>query len=230
MIDVNELLKAVFEDNVDALKTLIDDNPIAELRHIKVNNLTIAHLAILNNRPLVLDHLLETCFSPETEDKDGDTLLIHAVGAENPTANDCVDVLLNHCANVNHHNRTATTPIMVAAYMCNLYSINRLIEHGAEVNEHNTLGESPISYAVNNFYRRNGRATMPQQDIIVTLLKAGASIVDLYQSHCALAVIEPDGSPALIPLRQYSPSMLYWENLCLVLVNPNNTHLLNQLL
>lgn len=234
MFDIENNLNAILDDDVDALKMLVKDYDDATastyLQYTKINGFTLAHLAIMNNCSRVLDYLLDAYFSTELEDDDGDTLLMHAVGAENPRANDCIDVLLRHHANVQHRNKVNTTSLMIAAFMDNLYAINRLLAAGADVHDRDNLGQSVMSCAVNTLSCRSRGAVMPNQTTIVTLLRAGAPVQDLYQAYCILGIRNPYGAPTMVPLRQYHPSLLYRNDLCLIRINPDNTNLVRQLL
>ena len=62
MVDVSSHLDEILQD-VEVLKMLAEketrENAQTELREFKINGLTLAHLAIINNRPRVLDYLLD---------------------------------------------------------------------------------------------------------------------------------------------------------------------------
>lgn len=230
----NPLIEAVFRDNVETLRNLVDqsDSGFAsiDIKSVRLNNLSLAHLAIINNRPKVLEYLLRACFSTELEDDDGDSLLMYAVGTDNPRADACIDVLLKYRANVFHRNKKNTTPLMAAAFMDNLYAIRRLLEHGANVADHDNLGGSAIYYAVNNVNRRFRGVSMPTRSTILYLLEAGAPIDDLYHANCILSVQDAYGAPLLIPKSSYKKSLLDRDDLNLMVVNPNDKSLIQNLL
>ncbi len=234
MVDVSSHLDEILQD-VEVLKMLAEketrENAQTELREFKINGLTLAHLAIINNRPRVLDYLLDEFISTELEDADGDTLLFYAVGAENPRANECVEELLNHQANVRHRNKNRATPLMTAAYMDNLYAIEKLLEYGADINAHDNVGRSAIVHAASNINIRIRRTfSMPSLEAILTLLRAGASVEELYHSGYTLCIGSTDGMPTIVRLGDYSPSLLFRDDLCLAAVNLDNPHLMQYLL
>lgn len=234
MFDITDNLNAILDDDVELLESLTEGydqtSVSAHLLRFEIHELTLAHLAILNNCPRVLDYLLTKCFSPELEDNDGDTLIMFAAGVENPRADACIDVLLRHHANIHHRNKKGQTPLMVAAYMDNLYAINRLLEKGVNINDRDDLGQSAISCAANSINRRFRGAMLPNRTTIMTLLKAGAQPRDLYESYCILGVRDPYEGLAMIPLRKYSRSLLYRDDLFLMRINPSDTNLVQQLL
>jgi len=83
-------------------------------------------------------------FSPNVQNKYGDTALIAACAGNQPAI---VRYLLRKGADPNFPNYDGTTPLMVASYYGNIEIVNLLLVAGADVNIKNELGTTALKAA-----------------------------------------------------------------------------------
>jgi len=108
---------------------------------------TPLHAAIFDNKPGMVEVLLDHGANFNAKDTSGSTPLHEAV--EKGDAN-LVGLLLHHGAAVNVTDRAGRTPLLIAAFRDNTSVARLLLDHGATVNVRDNAGRTPLSEAVVN--------------------------------------------------------------------------------
>ncbi|KAL4240423.1 Ankyrin Repeat [Mactra antiquata] len=122
---------------------------------------------------------------------------------------ECVNLLLDFKVNINAHNGSEDTPIMLAAHSGHANVVTRLIERGANIHDQNCMGYTALMKACEN----------GQVETVELLLKHGANITQHEvppEEHNAL----PNGSAKNL-LPKFMPHG-YTALMVLVLKQPDN--------
>ncbi len=191
------LLAVARTGNVDAAKLLLDrgatidaregfggQTPLmwaAARRHPPMIELLILSGAEVDARSAVRDYQrhVQAEGRPKSLDTGGFTPLLYAA-RENCLA--CVDVLLEHGADIDLPDPDGVSPLHVAIMNANWDLAKRLMEAGADVNQWNIYGEAPLFTAVGQRSRTDGgRASIDPPNatdgmtILRMLLERGAN-------------------------------------------------------
>ncbi|HEU4617692.1 MAG TPA: ankyrin repeat domain-containing protein, partial [Gammaproteobacteria bacterium] len=150
-------------------------------RHPEMMELLIAHGADVNARSIARDYQRHVTAEgrPKDLDSGGFTPLLYAA-RENCIA--CVDVLLQHGADIDKADPDDVSPLLLAIMNANWDLAKRLIDAGADVNQWDIYGEAPLFTAVGLRERLDGgHASIdpPNQtkgiDVVRMLLEHGAN-------------------------------------------------------
>jgi ankyrin repeat protein len=149
-------------------------------RHPQMMELLIANGADVNARSIDRNYQrhIQAEGRPKSLDSGGLTPLLYAA-RENCIA--CVDVLLEHKADINLPDPDSVSPLLVAIMNANWDLAKRLIEAGADVNQWDIYGETPLLTSIDLRTRIDGgRASIDPPntakgiDIVKLLLARGA--------------------------------------------------------
>jgi ankyrin repeat protein len=149
-------------------------------RHPEMMGLLISHGADVDARSINRDYQRHVTAEgrPKSLDSGGLTPLLYAA-RENCI--DCVDVLLEHGADINLPDPDGVSPLLVAIMNANWDLAKRLIEAGADIDQWDIYGEAPLFTVVGLHTRFDGgRASIDPlnetsgMDILRMLLDRGA--------------------------------------------------------
>jgi ankyrin repeat protein len=150
-------------------------------RHPAMMRLLIAKGADVNVRSVDRNYQRHVTAEgrPKSLDSGGLTPLMYAA-RENCMA--CVDVLLEHKADINLADPDGVSPLLVAIMNANWDLAKRLIDAGADVNQWDIFGETPLLNAINLRNRIDGGRNSIDPlnkatglEIVKTLLERGAN-------------------------------------------------------
>jgi ankyrin repeat protein len=124
-------------------------------RHPEMMELLIAHGADVNERSIARDYQRHVTAEgrPKSLDSGGFTPLLYAA-RENCIA--CVDVLLQHGADIDKPDPDGVSPLLVAIMNANWDLAKRLVDAGADVDQWDLYGEAPLFTAVGIRSREDG--------------------------------------------------------------------------
>ncbi len=105
------------------------------------------HQAALNGDFVTLRKCLKAGVDINCQDKEGNTVLMHAVVRKR---DDIVDFLLLICADLNIQTNQGTTALMMAARTKNKNAVSKLVQAGANTTLRNNKNLSAADMAVNN--------------------------------------------------------------------------------
>jgi ankyrin repeat protein len=154
----------------------------AARRHPEMVDLLASRGANVNARSAVRDYQRVATAESRAKflDRGGFTPLLYAA-RENCGA--CVEVLLQHKADVDLPDPTGMAPMTIAMMNGNWDIARRLIEAGADVNEWDIFGQAPLHVAIGNMRTRNNGNPLDEdrpnkttaREVIQLLLERGAN-------------------------------------------------------
>ncbi|KAK0067147.1 ankyrin repeat domain-containing protein 50 [Biomphalaria pfeifferi] len=118
---------------------------------------------ILTSDDHLLTQLLDLGFDPDSRDEDGNTPLMIAVREGNKNA---INILIDHCANVNACNNSNESPLKMAACAGSPWTVALLLKNNGDPNITDIRKETALIQAVKQ----------KNTDIVRILLNAGADI------------------------------------------------------
>ena len=201
------LVKAVFEDNLEAVQSLAFSAPDLNVRD-KGANVTALEQAVENGNVEIVRRLLMAGAHVNTKGPNGRRILMYL--RENATSQ-LVRELLTAGAKVNARDESGATGLMYAASDCKYEVVKELLDAGAKINLKDDDGATALINAATNDDPRVTRLLIEagadvndkDEDGVTALMKAAESgdpeTVKLLLSHGAdVNAIDDDGRSAMM--------------------------------
>jgi ankyrin repeat protein len=169
----NELLDAIYNDNFNLFKLLINK---VDINATYNNGNTALIIAVDKNNLQIVQLLIAKGADINIKNNNGYTALIFAVGKNNLQI---VQLLIAHGADVNIKNNNGYTALIFAIAKNNLLIATLLLENGANINIQNTKGATILINAIINKHL----------EILTFLIQKGADInIKDIQGNTALII------------------------------------------
>ena len=140
--------------------------------------LTPLHVALLQQRPLMFDTLIELKADVNLPDNTGRTVIFEAVRRGKL---EIVKKLIKKSATVNFRDKYGNTPLHVAASMENFDIVLELLKNGANPHLLNSVNETPIYIVMNN-----DRTKVINTKLAIALISNGESVNYVYKRNITL--------------------------------------------
>ena len=140
------LLQAINDDDLESVKTVLEEQANATICDKKGNSLLM--LAIANGKENIIQYLLTIKdIDINAQNNEGSTALIEAIEKNNATL---VTQLINKGANVNIADKNGFTPLIMATINAKNAIATELINNGADINAQNNEGDTALIRAIKN--------------------------------------------------------------------------------
>jgi hypothetical protein len=161
-IPENPLVRAVMEDKLEDVQTVLLSGPNVNARD-QSTHYTALERAVMNGNREIMQVLLWAKADVNARDESGETVLMTI---SESTTSEIVWDLINAGAKLNLHDNDGDTALMNVAEVNNVEALKVLLDAGAKVNETNNEGETALMKAAGEGLVHNVRA----------LILAGANV------------------------------------------------------
>ncbi len=193
-VDINErnsdgrspILLAVMYNKAEMVRLLIRSG--ADIKTPYRFGESLLHVAINRDSDMAMKELIDAGVNIDARNEKGETSFF--IGAS--LGRKSTSILLNAKADVNARNNDGQTPLISAAVLCNLESIDMLLKSGADVNATDLHGNTALTNAAGIIHTRMISFKVNEERVTATvnkLLNAGANIK---------AKIQHEGADALL--------------------------------
>ena len=138
--------EANMPNNNDIIPDEIIKNKIDNLQRLNEKDdrdgRTLLMFAVIYQRPLIVEYLLEKGFNVNEQDKNGFTALHFAVQSNRI---DTIKILLNYGADVNLKNKFGNVPLMLSNNITSIEIFKLLISNGTDIYCPNNFGVMPAN-------------------------------------------------------------------------------------
>ncbi len=139
------LVEAIMQDNIDAVKILLESNIDINAIYKHLIYPTALHSAVVKNNIHILQYLLQRGADPDVQDIYNNTpLMIAAVTCSKKII---IQKLLEKTKNINIQNGQQDTALMLAAMKGNADIVKLFIEHGSNIDLQNNRGVTALMLA-----------------------------------------------------------------------------------
>jgi hypothetical protein len=200
VLPTDPLVKAAFDDDLEALKTILLNRPDVNVRDERTQATALEH-AVQNGNREMLQVLLWAKIDVNARDNDGETVLMML---SDKVTSEIVWDLINNGAKVNLRDNDGDTPLISVAEVNNVEALKVLLDAGAKVNATNNDGQTALMMAAESGLVHNVRALILAGADVNARDKGGktalmyakesdeSAVVRLLKSHGAIEFEAPE--------------------------------------